>query len=369
MVTAARPQTAPVMTLPGRYYYDPTIFALEQERLFSTTWVCVGRADAAPSPGHYFLANVGAENIIVTRDRDGSLKAMLNVCRHRGARVCLAEQGRLKTMQCRYHAWSYGLDGSLLNAPNMEENPDFDASTHGLLPVHVLEWEGLVWLNLADQPGTFADQIGVFYDRYSHYQVGTRKVGHTIVYDVQANWKLLVENFNECCHCGPAHPELAAQVPSFKAGFVSGYLGGGATFGEGIESLTVTGKRSRPIFPGLPEADHRTYYGMTLRPNVFLSLHPDYVLTHIMEPLAADRTRITCHWLFQAEVMQQPNFDPMDAVEFWDTVNRQDWEICEITQLGVRSRSYRDGGLYAPLEQHIRAFNDWVLTTLGHDQQ
>jgi Rieske 2Fe-2S family protein len=369
MATAIRTHTEPVMTLPGRYYYDQDIFEQEQEHLFSTSWVCVAKSDTLPVPGHFLVTTVGVESVIVTRAQDGSLKAMLNVCRHRGARVCVAEQGRAKTFQCRYHAWGYGLDGELLSAPNMEEDPDFDRAEHGLHPVALTEWAGFIWLNLSDHPGSFAEQLGFYYDRFVRYQVETLKVGRTIEYDVKANWKLLVENFNECCHCGPAHPELSAQVPSFKAGIVSGYLGGGALFEDGIESLTVTGKTNRPFFPGITEADRRNYYGMTLRPNVFLNLHPDYVLIHIMRPMAADRTKITCHWLFTPEAIAQPDFEPEGAVDFWDLVNRQDWEICELTQQGVRSKSYRDGGLYAPLERHIRGFNDYVLAKLGHDAQ
>ncbi len=126
----------------------------------------------------------------------------------------------------------------------------------------------------------------------------------------------------------------------------------------------MSGKTNRPFFRDLREADLRTYYGMTLRPNVFLSLHPDYVLTHYMEPAAADRTRVVCHWLFDTSTIARPDFDPSDAVQFWDRVNRQDWEICELCQYGVTSRSYRDGGIYAPLERHIREFNDWVLARL-----
>jgi glycine betaine catabolism A len=368
MTTATRFQVEPIMTLPGRYYYDPTIFEQEQQRLFAESWVCVGRADALPAPGHYFLTEVGVESVIVSRVGDGSLKAMLNVCRHRGARICTAAQGRAKTFQCRYHAWSYGLNGALLNAPNMDEDSSFERDAYGLHPVALTEWEGMIWLNLSDHPEPFAAQLGSYIDRYQRYRIGDLSLAATIDYDVKANWKLLVENFNECCHCGPAHPELSAQMPSFKAGLVSGYNGGGAELGEGIESLTVTGKTNRSPLPGLTEEDHRTYYGMTLRPNMFLSLHPDYVLVHIMRPQAADLTKVTCHWLFSPEAIAQPDFEPHGAVDFWDMVNRQDWEICELTQLGVRSKSYWNGGIYAPFGRHIRAFNDYVLAKLGRDQ-
>ncbi|HWE60197.1 MAG TPA: aromatic ring-hydroxylating dioxygenase subunit alpha [Chloroflexota bacterium] len=367
MVTSARTQTEPVMTLPGRYYHDPAIFALEQERLFATSWVCVGRADSIPAPGAYFLAQVALENAIVLRDKQGEIHAFLNVCRHRGARLCIEERGQLRsTIQCRYHAWTYALNGRLVGAPNMKEDPSFDPDRFGLMPVVVEVWEGLIWLNLSDDPQPLGEQIGAPYTRYAHYHVGELQVARTIVYDVQANWKLVVENFNECYHCAIAHPELSAQVPSFKAGYVSGYGGNGALLADGVESLTVSGKTSRPLLRDLHEEGQRRYYGMTLRPNMFMNLHPDYVLTHVMQPLAADRTRIVCNWLFEPETMARPDFDPSDAVEFWDLVNRQDWEICAITQLSMQSKVYRDGGMYAPQEHHIRDFNDYVLRKLGH---
>jgi Rieske 2Fe-2S family protein len=372
MVTTVRPETSPVRTLPGRYYADPEIFRLEQQRIFERSWYCVGRADSIAEPGAFFLATVGGENIVVLRDREDEVRAFYNVCRHRGSRVCLQESGRLKgSMQCRYHAWTYALDGRLIGAPNMKEDPTFDKSGYGLVPASLQLWEGLIYLNLAPEGEreSLSDQLGETYSRYARYHMGELAVGATITYDVKANWKLIHENFSECGHCPVMHPELSALVPSFKAGVVSTYGGNGAELGAGVESLTPSGKLSRPPLRGLNPDDLHRYYGMTTNPNLFLSFHPDYVLTHILEPLAADRTRVICHWLFDPQTMQQPGFDPSDAVETWDLVNRQDWEACEMTQLGMSSRVYAEGGIYAPLEVHIHRFNEWVLGKLGHTVQ
>ena len=360
-------------TLPGRYYYDPAIFALEQERIFSRLWVCVGRADRLQDAGSYVVHQVGNESVIVLRDRDGQLRSFLNLCRHRGTRLCTAEQGQLHaTLQCPYHAWTYALDGCLIGAPNMRGDPGFDPARLGLLPVGLQVWEGLIWLNLsgAARPGwgpePLAAQLGILYDRFAHYRVGELTSAATITYDIKANWKLVVENFSECYHCAVIHPELAAQVPDYKAGHVTGTEGGAALLGPGVESLTMSGKTARPPLRGLHPEDLHGYYGDIFRPNVFLNLHPDYVVSHVLDPLAPDRTRITCDWLFDAEVAAAPGFDPADAVEFWDLVNRQDWRVCELAQQGVTSRGYADGGIYGPDERHIRRFNDWVLELLGH---
>jgi len=367
MVTIERPTSAQVRTLPGRYYYDPAVFVEEQERIFSHSWYCVGRADAVAEPGAFFLANVGRESIIVLRDRVGEARAFFNVCRHRGARVCLQASGRLKnSMQCAYHAWTYGLDGRLIGAPNMKDDPDFDKGAFGLEPVALEVWEGLIYVNLEPDGVSLADQLGETYARYARYRMGELVVGATITYDVKANWKLIHENFSECGHCPMMHPELSALVPSFKAGVVSTYGGSGAELGTGVESLTPTGRLSRPPLAGLTPEDLHRYYGMTTNPNLFLSFHPDYVLTHILRPLAADHTLVVCDWLFDPREARSPDFNPSDAFDTWDLVNRQDWEACEMTQQGMNSRVYRDGGVYAPLEAHIHRFNDYVLHKLGH---
>ena len=121
-------------TLPGRFYHDPAIWQLEQERLFGRLWVCVGRADQFPAAGHYRTVRVGDESVLVVRGEDGALRAFLNVCRHRGAQLCPAERGQTRTLQCRYHAWTYGLDGRLLRAPGLQDSAAFDAARSGSSP-------------------------------------------------------------------------------------------------------------------------------------------------------------------------------------------------------------------------------------------
>src|SRR6266571_4655398 len=216
MTTIARSESSFASTLPGRYYYDPAIYEREQEQIFSRMWVCIGRADAIPDPGAYRVVTIGRESIIVVRSRDGVLSAFLNVCRHRGARLCTEASGQLKgSIQCRYHAWTYGLDGRLIGAPNVLNIAEFDRTAYGLLPVALAVWEGLIWLNLMDEPAPATTQLNPTiierfgdYDRFSRWGVGELKIGRSITYEIQANWKLLLENFMECYHCGPMHPEL-----------------------------------------------------------------------------------------------------------------------------------------------------------------
>ncbi len=372
MTTLARSETPFVSTLPGRYYYDAAIYEQEMERIFSQMWVCVGRVETLPVPGTYQLVTLGQESIIVVRGRDQQLRAFYNVCRHRGARLCTETAGQLKgSIQCRYHAWTYGLDGQLIGAPNVLNDEQFDRATRGLLPVALEVWEGMIWLSLADYPTPIADQLNEIiierfgsYAPFERYEVGKLKVGKTIVYELKANWKLLLENFMECYHCAPMHPEFCHLLPAFRAGIGDYVDGEAATLAESAEAFTMTGKASRPPLPGLLASELRRYYGIVLNPNMLLNLLDDHVVIHTLLPQGPDRTLVTCDWLFDAQTMAQPDFDPMDAVELFDIVNRQDWEVCELTQQSMRSRAFRSGGIYVPTENHIRKFVDFVLERL-----
>src|SRR6266700_3102497 len=189
MTTMARSESLFLSTLPGKYYYDPAIFEQEQEKIFSRMWVCIGRAETIPpKPGAYEVVTIGRESVIVVRNRDGVLQACLNVCRHRGARLCSEATGQLKgSIQCRYHAWTYGLDGRLIGAPNILSDEQFERALFGLLPVALEVWEGLVWLNLGDDPASIADQLNEpiierfgGYAAFARYDVGNLKVGKRI---------------------------------------------------------------------------------------------------------------------------------------------------------------------------------------------
>jgi Rieske 2Fe-2S family protein len=375
MTTTMRSNTPFLSTFPGRYYYDAAIFEQEQERVFSAMWYYGCRADEVPLAGSYQVVNVGKESVIVARDKEGMLHAFLNVCRHRGARLCSEASGQLKgSIQCRYHAWTYGLDGRLIGAPNVMSDERFDRTMFGLLPVPLHVWEGLVFLNLAENPQPFEEQLNdprvqSFGDvaPYERYQIGRLKVARSITYDVRANWKLIIENTLECYHCGPMHPELCALIPLYRSGklFENGEMLEGAALGENVEAFATTGKASRPPLPGLLPVDTRRYYGFLLLPNVFINLLSDHVAIDTLVPLAPDRTLVTSAWLFDPNEMAKPTFDPSDAVGVLDLVNRQDWEVCELAQQGVTSRAYVRGGNYAPDEHHIRGFVEYVLEKLA----
>jgi Rieske 2Fe-2S family protein len=363
-------------TLPGRYYYEPELYAQEQQKIFSEMWVCVGRADDIAESGQFLNVQVGAESVLVVRGRDGLVRGMLNVCRHRGARLCTEEHGQLRnSIQCKYHAWTYALDGTLIGAPNVLNDQQFERAEFGLWQVATKIWEGLIWVNLSDEPGDFFAQVQAPISKrfkgmhtWERWRVGELKVGRRIEYSVKANWKLVVENFMECYHCGPMHPELCRLLPDFRNGnSYQGKPGVGTTFGQDVEGFTITGRKVRERLPGLTADDDRLYFGLVVWPNVLVSLVSDHVILHTALPVGPEETRVICDWLFAADEVARPEFDPSDAVEVFDITNKQDWEVCELTQAGVRSKAFARGGIFVPAEHHIVDFNALVRERLGID--
>ncbi|MFG1922852.1 aromatic ring-hydroxylating dioxygenase subunit alpha [Cryptosporangium sp. NPDC048952] len=357
--------TALTPTLPGRAYTDPEIFAAEQQRIFSHEWMYVVRADELATKGSAVRRQVGQDNVIVVRDRSGGLRAFLNVCRHRGARLCLTDTAEFgNAIRCPYHAWTYGLDGRLITAPNWSSMPDLDKNRYGLEPVAVDEWAGLVFVNVSEAPQPLRTQLepqltyrfGGRPERADRWDIGNLVVGARKTYEVKANWKIIQENFQECYHCGTIHPELVEAVPSFADFDELGggdYFTDGYGFAEGQDAFSITGEARHPLLPGLHDEDHRKYFGMVLRPNCFVSLLPDHVIVHRFEPVSADTTVVECDWLFHPSVATAPGFDPDDTVEIFHRINQQDFAASEWCQPNMTSRLYRNGGALVPLEATI----------------
>ncbi|NUR89572.1 MAG: aromatic ring-hydroxylating dioxygenase subunit alpha [Nonomuraea sp.] len=364
-----------ISTLPGHAYTDPEIFLDEQVKIFESLWFCAVRSEDLQKPGAFRTVTVGRESVIVVRGRDGKLRAFLNVCRHRGSRLCAEEAGEVKrTIRCSYHAWSYDLDGKLAAAPNLVKMPDVDRVEYGLIPVHLREWLGYAWVCLADEPPSFEETVTQAATErlgdpaaIEHYHVDKLALGRRIVYDVRANWKLIVENFMECYHCATIHPELTAVLPEFSLGFAAQYyVGHGAEFAERAEGFTVDGRAGFGKLPDVSAEQDRRYYAITVKPQVFINLVPDHVIMHRMFPMAADRTIVECDWLYHPDVVAG-GADLTHSVELFHRVNEQDFEACERTQPGMSSRAYRAGGVLVPSEHHIAAFHRWVEVRRGAD--
>lgn len=374
---AAAPGVEPLQpTMAGSTYTDPAYFAREQEVLFEREWMCAVRSADLATPGAFEKVQIGRESVLVVRGRDQQLRAFLNVCRHRGAMLCTEDSGQVRrNLQCPYHAWTYGLDGKLVAAPNMaaiDIDGSLDRTAYGLVPVALTEWQGYAWVCLADEPPSFEESvIGTINARFGEpdvverYDVPSLGLGRRIRYEVNANWKLIVENFMECYHCATIHPELTEVLPEFTTGIAAQVgVGHGAAFGDDIEGFTVDGTGGFAPLPGLTADEDRRYFAATVAPTIFLNLVPDHVIVHRMFPLAADRTLVICDWLFAPEVAADSD-GVSSSVELFHRVNAQDFEACERTQPAMSSRAYRAGGVLVPAEHHISEFHEWVVGRVG----
>ena len=348
-------------TLSASLYTSPEVLKLEQEGLFAKMWLCVGREADIPTPGDYVTHQIGGESVIVMRGGDGAVRAFYNVCRHRGARLLDAACGKgLSRVVCPYHAWTYRLDGTLAQVPRMDEG--FERESFGLVPVRLGTWAGFIFLNLEAEAEPLETYLADLPD-LARFKMEELRLGKRIEYEVAANWKLIGENYSECYHCPGVHPQLFRisdhiarheRVQEVGACF----NGGPMMLRDGYETMSMSGKRTVPIIEGLKPEDHRFVYYYVIYPNLLLSPHPDYVLTHTAWPIAPGRTKIICEFLFTQEALARSDFDPTDMVEFWDVTNRQDWGLCERVQHGAQSRGFRPGP-YQPSEDCVHTFDRW----------
>ena len=356
-------------TLPARFYHDPAIYAQELQTMFSRMWLCVGREEDIEKPGDYLTRTVGDESVVVLRDAGGDLNAFHNVCRHRGSRLLSESSGSgLKHVQCPYHAWTYGLDGALRAAPHMEDAREFDRQKFGLNRVRLERWDGFLFINFSNEGPGLMEFLGDMGTKFARYGMGGLRRGRRIDYTVATNWKMLAENYSECYHCALIHPELN-KVSHYTSGETD--LVNQATVGgwmdlrkDEYQTMSLSGKSNRPPFKGISPEDHRRIHYYIVYPNMLLSLHPDYVMTHTIWPSGPGRSDIVCEFLFDRDEVARPDFDPSDAVDFWDLTNRQDWHVCELTFQGTQSGGYTKGRL-SSLEWMVHIFDNFVADRLA----
>ena len=354
-------------TMPGRYYTAPEVFALEQERVFARHWIAVGRSADVARPGDFRQVHVGGESLLLVRGQDGEPRAFYNICRHRGTRLCSEAQGhRSETIQCPYHAWTYALDGRLIGAPHMNEVAGFDKREYPLRGVALGEWEGFLFVNLAQDPEPFAEAFAPMIGRLARYSLPELVTVRRREYEVQANWKLILQNYSECLHCPTIHPALIRKLPYLSGAndLVEGrFLGGYMEIASPHASATISGARCGLPLGSLPADDLQRAYYYTLFPAMMLSLHPDYAVFYVVLPVSARASRVVCEWLVNPASPNSPGYNIADAEEFWDRTNREDWHICEESQAGVSSRAYQPGP-YSPRESIPAAWDREYLRAM-----
>jgi phenylpropionate dioxygenase-like ring-hydroxylating dioxygenase large terminal subunit len=343
--------------LPAAAYTAPEVLDWERRHLFAGTWTCLGRAEDLFHDGSTQRAVlVGDVSVLLTRHR-GSIAAFANTCRHRAHELLPeGETADKKTIVCPYHAWTFRLDGDLHAAPGFRGVAGFDPEEYGLVKLPAASWHGWVFVNATGDAAPFDVHLGAMAGLVAPYAPERLRLVARHRYQVAANWKVIVENYHECYHCPLIHPELCQVSPPTSGdnyNLPGAWVGGDMALREDAETMSLSGRSGGEFLPGV---DRRSVRYLGLFPNALFSLHPDYVMTHLLRPVSPDATSVECSWYMPPGVS-----DPSYAVEFWDRTNRQDWAACESVQRGLASPHFRPGP-FAPNED---AVHQWVAM-VGH---
>ena len=370
-------------------YNSQAAFDHDMERIFLHHWILAGHSSQAARPGDWFSCEVAGESIIILRGNDGALRAFANVCRHRGSRICTASQGSAKVLVCPYHAWAYNLDGTLRSARHMP--PGFDKSAFGLKPVHLATIAGMVFVTLADKPLSLDAARATLAKAYGAYGWHTAKVAHRETYQVAANWKLTVENYLECYHCTPSHPEYSKlhaleqpldQIAGMNAAMeartramgidipsidhrVHSRTGDAPVFSFRYalyDGVATGGPDGKPVAPLM--GDFKDYDGGVTSthfpPSSFFISYPDHGVIYRFIPLTAATSAMELIWLVKGDAVEGVDYDLGKLTWLWRVTTEADKRITEDNQKGVNSRYYQPGP-YAPVEPNAIAWIKWYL--------
>lgn len=407
-MSSSRLTTAPAAdarkgySLERKFYCDDAVFAADMERVVGRKWIVAGHVDRVRHKGDYFLFKIGAESIIVVRSGESTINAFYNVCRHRGSLICTQQSGRVARLTCGYHAWSYGLDGALLSARLMPA--DFSKQDNGLHRVHVRVFHGFIFVNLADDdPVDFAATFADLSPYLEFHGLAGAKIAHMQSYPTTANWKLVVENFVECYHCTPAHPEYCSMHPpealiAFGAGPSSGpaaavekYLPelrawerSAAALGRPIGTIddgpesshlrlvmqrTMRAGYDSETADGRPASslmgERRAFDGgrmaLAFSPFTQLIATNDFAVLFQFTPRGTLATDVDLVWLVDGKATE---YDVPRMIWGWDETTRQDKEITENNQAGILSKRYLPGR-YSEHERRVETFQQWYLGQFG----
>lgn len=342
------PWPSQARTLPGAAYTSDDVFAWEQEHFFAGSWFCAGRGTDLEQPGDQKAIDVGGYGILLVRDEDGLLRGFHNTCRHRGHELlaCDAPRSNANVVRCPYHRWVYALDGEFKGGPHLATTEGFDRDDpeNSLRPVRVEDWHGWIFVNALSDAAPLLDHMGTLDSFIEDYEPERMVLGASHSYDLKANWKIIAENYHECYHCTEIHPELC-KVSSPGSGEdyepTGTIIGGSMQLLPNAETMSLDGRSLGTRFRRVEGNKDKEVYYLQFFPNMLLSMHPDYIMIHRLEPLTPDLTRVECAWYFPPEATERPEFDPSYAADFWDITNRQDWAACEAVQRGVGGPGYR----------------------------
>ena len=380
-------------SLPQGFYIDPAVYELELERVVYRNWILAGHVSELPEAGDFKVVNVARESAIIVRGEDADLRAFANVCRHRGSRVCLDDRGRATAFSCPYHGWKYSLDGKLLAARDMPG--DFDRSNYGLKPACFEVVHGLMFICFTDAPlsleGCRRDLAGPMeMFGFPHLKVAARKV-----YDIPANWKLCIENYQECYHCATAHPdyarmhtltltyeqrarmreELAERMPAcgvreYEFDFIDtaarpGEMGYGYNRSALFRKYRSGSRDGAPVAPLL--GDFTGYDGgasdFSFGGFSFLLAYSDHVVAYVFTPVEHELSRCEIYWFVRGDAEEGRDYDVDELTWLWDVTTQADKEIIVNNAKGVHSKYYEPGPL-SRMEAMQQRYIDWILQEL-----
>jgi choline monooxygenase len=364
--TPARPSVplAQAATIPSRYYLDPAVLEAEKERVFGRTWQLVARAEDLGRVGDFVPASILDEPIVITHGLDGELRGFYNVCRHRAGQVALAK-GNRKSLQCRYHGWTYGLDGTLRASPEMEATEDFRKEDFGLVPIRVERWGPFVFANLDDAAPPLGEFLGAIPEEVvaAGFDIEHMRLVERREYVIDCNWKVYVDNYLEGYHLPIAHPDLFREID------YDAYR---------VEEFRYSSKQHAPIrelkpdqevgrdrrFVRSAEGENSALYYWVF-PNTMFNIYPDNLSSNLVLPLGHDRTLTVFEWFF-AEPGTGPGWESMQqGIAFSDQIQQEDIVLCEQVQRGLRSRAYDSGRFSALRENGVYHFQNLVREFLG----
>ena len=351
-------------SLDKKFYFSDEIYHQELDNIFYSDWICCGREEDLDSAGSYNIFVIGNENLFIIKDKNNDIRVFHNFCKHRGCQILENEESSplKRNIRCPYHSWVYNFDGSLYKAPHLDV--DIKDKRFHLNSVHCETWGGFIFINLDKKPPPFEEYIQDISAQFVRYPLNELVSSRSFEYEVSANWKVLLENYNECYHCAGVHPELVNIVPAFKENGASGLdWEEGIPHRAGANTFTFSGTTDREPFPGLNQSEKDNHFGQALFPNLMMSLSMDHVAAFIIQPLSPSKTIIDCRILFHPNEVVKSGFNPDDASEFWNLVNKQDWNICERVQKGMQSKTFKFG-YYAPMEDESLNIRKYIQDRL-----
>jgi Rieske 2Fe-2S family protein len=366
------------------FYTDQQVYELEWNAIWKKYWLFAGTTAEIPKAGDYFVYTVKNDSVIIIRGNKGEVYAHYNTCRHRGSLICLEHRGNTPKLICPYHQWVFDKDGSLLKARLMPD--DFDRAEHGLHPVHVEVVEGYIFISLTDNPPDFSKVREDYEPFLRPFKINHAKVAYRKTYQLRTNWKLVAENFRECYHCGPAHPEYCSAVIGanlresvdevLAERQVAWQQKGLATRNVDFENDSFHFAVRYPLRPGVqsysldgksvakPMGDHQDFdagvLGLVVYPNFWMDAVSDYMWTMRLTAVSPSRTDIDLTWLVDGNAVEGVDYGIERLTDFWRITGEQDWELCENNFRGVESSHYQPGP-YAPVEMEVARFVDWYI--------